>query len=367
MKRHLIFYIISALLFSCSSTKDLSQYEISTEKKVALNEIFSGYSYTMLETMEDAILTNVKKIIVDDSYISVQDKNHVVVFNKEGKFLSKINAYGRGHNEYMSLDDYAIQDSRFYILSRAQKAILVYDISGKFIKNLKLDDWYNHLVFSGKDVVILSSENSNMSKKSFLLYDVAKGRKIRVLDPFERNENMLFGDYTPFCGKSENGYYVTHCFDHDIYEITTEDIKPYASFSFANKGQLPAGAPSMSYFDLFEATQYKSVVKNMELYCKLESCSYVTFSMFGTEGGILPYVCRLNSDGSCQTACIGDKYSEKFPYITKPMAIYKDNLVSVCDPSLILSIEKNHNIDTFSSKGLTKESNWVVFFNKLSH
>ena len=147
-------FIVSVLLFSCSSMKDLSQYEIATEKKVALNDIFSGDSYTMLETTEDAILTNVKKIIVDDSYISVQDKNHIVVFDKEGKFLSKINAYGRGHNEYMSLDDYAIQDSRFYILSRAQKAILVYDISGKFIKNLKLDDWYNHLVFNGKDMVI---------------------------------------------------------------------------------------------------------------------------------------------------------------------------------------------------------------------
>lgn len=367
MRNLAILALIIPLLFSCSAGKDLSCYEIDIDNKAEINNIFAGYTYVLLETTDKAILTDVKKIDISDKYISVQNKNQVVVFDRSGKFLSKIDAFGRGRGEYISLTDYAIQDSRVYILSRMQKMINVYDLSGKYIKSLKLKDWYNHIVFCGNDTAILSSENANMSKKNFLVYDIANGYKIKAFDPFGKNENLLFRNYTPFCSKSENGYYVTHPFDHDIYEIDSEGIKPCVGLSFVGKGKLPSRAASMSYAELLEATTHKSVVQNLGLFCKLDNCSVVTFDMFSDVGGMSTYVCRVDSSGQCRTACIGDKFSDAFPYMTKPMAVYKDCLVSICPAELIVQIEKYYKLSNFSKLGLSKDSNYVVFFNRLSH
>ena len=356
------------LLFSCSAVKDLSSYEVDMDNdKAKIEDIFDSYTYVMLETADRAILTDVRKVDVSDRYISVLDKNRVVVFDRSGKYVSRVDAYGRGHGEYVSLDDYAIHDTCVYVLSRMQKAINVYGLSGKFVKSLKLDDWYSHIVFCGDNTIILSSENANDSKRNFLVYDVAKGRKIKSLDPFGKNENMLLGDYTPFCGRSEGGYYVTHPFSHDIYEIDADGIKPCMALSFADKGKLPQGAEAMSYAQLVEATTHKSVVKSLGLYCRLPGCSFVTFDMFGKVGGMVPYVCRIDSGGLCRVASIGDEYSAMFPYITKPMAVYGDCFVSACPAEVILGIEKYYKLSKFSKLGLAKESNYVVFFNRLKH
>lgn len=358
---------LSSLLLSCAANKDLAQYEIDVDKKSEMGSLFKSYSYVMLENTEKAILSDIKKLNVDDKYISVSQKNEVVLFDKSGNFVSKINAHGLGHGEYVSLDDYAIQEDCVYILSRAQKTINVYNLKGNFVKELKLKDWYSHLVFCGKDTLLLSSENANMSKKNFLVYNAANGKNIKTFDPFDRNENLILGNYTPFCGKSERGFYVTHPFDHDIYEIDSKGIKPYLNISFTGKGKLPANAKSMSYSQLLEATTHKSVVQSLGLFCKFNDCFYITFDMFSNNGGLGTYVCRFDMNGNSKTVCIGENFSNDFPYTTSPMAVYKDNLVSICPADIVLRIEKYYNLNKFTKLGLTKESNYVVFFNKLRH
>ena len=64
-----------------------------------------------------------------------------------GRFIGKIDRLGKGHNEYLSIDDFIVRDSLVYVLSAMQYAILVYDVYGHPIKEIELDAFYKHLTF----------------------------------------------------------------------------------------------------------------------------------------------------------------------------------------------------------------------------
>ena len=78
-------------------------------KEIVLEHFFSGYDYVMLETNENALLGNVEKMKVDSSVIAVQDKGRILLFQHDGKFITKIDKLGRGAGEYLSVEDFVLK------------------------------------------------------------------------------------------------------------------------------------------------------------------------------------------------------------------------------------------------------------------
>jgi len=124
---------------------------------INLDEIEDGkYGYTssffkkavpiILESHDDALIGEVKRLIVSESYIFILDAKQgkgVFVFDKEGAFVRKIGRIGEGPGEYLNPSDFTINpDSGFvYILDKELQKINTFRISdGDFLSSVKMQN-----------------------------------------------------------------------------------------------------------------------------------------------------------------------------------------------------------------------------------
>ena len=355
------------MLFSCASTEDsVRTYNIDISHKASLEDYFEGYSFVRLETNKECLLATPQKIEVANNLISVLDHNKIFLFDMSGKYLSKIDHIGNGHNEYMAIDDYALQDTLVYILSRAQKAILTYGLKGNMIRKISLKDWYAHICFSGKDTLVLSSENANESGKNFLVYDVKHERIIAEDDDFKKNESLLFGSFCPFVGY-KNGVLVTHPFDYRVYCLKKGGMENFCEFQFKTKENSDFIKQGASYNELMEKSTNRNVVKFIGPLCFAGNNMYLTFELFDTVGGLGKHICKIDAKGKATNVRLSEKFDKRFPYIMDPMGWYAGSLVSIASAPWILQIENDHKLSKFHKLGLTKEDNCIIFFHKLRH
>lgn len=367
MKNFSIYLFFIFMLFSCASTEDsVRTYNIDIKHKATLEDYFEDYSFIRLETNKECLLSTPQKIDVANNLISILDHNKIFLFDMSGKYLSKIDHLGNGHNEYMAIDDYALQDTLVYILSRAQKVILTYSLRNEMVRKMVLKDWYAHICFSGKDTLVLSSENANGSGKNFLVYDVKNKRVIAEDDGFKNNENLLFSSFCPFVGYNK-GLLVTHPFDYRVYCLKKNGMEDFCEFRFITKENSDFIKQGVSYDKLLEQTTNRNVVKFLGPLCFVENNMYMTFELFDTVGGLGKHICKIDAKGKVTNVRLSEKFDKKFPYIMNSMGWYDGSLVSIASASWILQMEKDHRLSRFHQLGLTKEDNCIVFFHKLRH
>lgn len=362
----ILFFIILAIS-SCSTTGErVCAYHVDVAQRANLKDFFSNYSFVRLETAKECLLATPQKIIVNNNIISVLDHDKIFFFDEQGKFLSKISHVGKGHGEYIAINDYALQDTLVYVLARAQKAIYTYGFHGDMIKKISLSDWYAHICFYGKDTLVLSSENANESGKNFLMYDISKNKVIAEYDDFNENENLLFDTFSPFVG-FKNGLLVVHPFDYRIYRLTKDGMEDFCEFQFKTKENADFIKKGISYNELLEKTTNRSVVKYLGSLAYVGNQMYLTFDLFDTVGGMAPHICKIDADGRATNVRLFEKIDKRFPYLTNPVGWHEGSMVSFASASWILQKEKKYKLSKFNKLGLTKEDNGVIFFHKLRH
>lgn len=237
------FICVLFFLFACSKhSSTVPTFSVDVQQRDSIEHFFSGYDYVMLETNENTLLGNVERMKVDSSVIAVQDKGRILLFQHDGKFITKIDKLGRGAGEYLSVEDFCVKDSLVYILSRAQRRILVYDWKATFVDKIDLDDWYQHFEIVDDKLMFLSSENSNEKQYDFVVFNYAKSEDMNMFSPFENNEGITFKNFTPFSGTFNGGYYVLRPFDYTVYRLSRTGFEPYCLFEFNTKEQIEQGA-----------------------------------------------------------------------------------------------------------------------------
>lgn len=321
--------------------------------------------YVKLETSEDCLLANIERLKISADRIFAMDKEQIFVFDRQGAFVTKVSDRGRGKGEYLSITDFAAKDSLLYILSRGQKKILVYNESGKFVDEIMLDNWYNHLEFFNDNIVLLTSENSNDEKWNFVFYDLATRKCVRKENPFNRNESIILNDFNPISGRTDGGFYVVNPFDYTVYKLDNDSFAPYCRFRFNTETQLPSeGNPS--FVEIIDDVKNKSVVKYLGMFKERENGgAFLTFELFEPKGGIGTFLCVVDGNGDSRVIRILEEYSSQYPYLSAPKCMYENSIVSVASASTVLNIEEMHDLSLFHDQGLTRESNPVIFFHKL--
>lgn len=366
MKNSLICLLVlfSLIHVSCMEPKEMVSYDVNLDKTSGKGAFFSGYHYVRLDNDKDCLLSGIEKVLVTDTYISILDKDRILFFQPDGRFSSKIERRGRGTGEYRKIDDYAIQGNLVYILSRLEKKIKFYTFDGNYVGKMDLNDWYMHMTFYKKDTLVLSSENSNNTQKNFLMIDMKTPKEVGQYDSFSKNESMTFPSCPVFCGSDDEGLFVIHPFDYTIYRLNETGISPYRSFNFPNHN-ISEDMQAMSYYDAYMKTKNAPVVKYLGLYKETSNYTYATLQMFDVNSGLCPYIYQIDAKGKSSVMKLGWDFSKNAPYVSKPLAIYKDFVVSALPAKQVLSREEYYKKETFKKKGLTPKDNYVLFFNKL--
>ena len=172
MKR-VLFYMSALIILGACSGGNRKTVSLEDMPVVAHQEVRDGQELTIcnLELIADTIdlplsyfvedlqmvrldnrdeaLVGKGRVSVSENYLLVASSNHIPykLFRRDGTFVGTVGSIGQGPGEYTMIYDVQIDEKsgRIYMLPWNATSILVYDLQGKFEKNIPLNKKYEKL------------------------------------------------------------------------------------------------------------------------------------------------------------------------------------------------------------------------------
>lgn len=246
MRTTILLLIFVPFLFCCKN-KDVESesaikkivLDLNTSQHIGFSEFAESIDFTLFEQTDESNISLVKRIISHkDRYylLNTQGYTHctILVFDKQGNFIYKLDKRGGGPDEYVELEDFAIDKKNDeLVLLTYPKGIYVYDLEGNFIRK----DLGKH----GRDVAVDTKGNiyqtmSCSEESPFrLLYispnDTCFYAPVEKKD-YQRTNNFAFqNEFETFRDK------VYYSFPHGdtIYNVTNGQNIPHLFIDYNGK------------------------------------------------------------------------------------------------------------------------------------
>lgn len=244
------YVLFLALTTSCSENKNaenkIKRIGISDEMiddKSDYSDIIEVLEVVKLQTSENSIIGEIRKIEYINDKFYIKDKNQVLfIFDSNGNFIHKLNKRGRGPKEYLEMRDYYVNDKGF-ITVLSYKALITYNSNLEFIDKRK----FNITSKSGRDLNPLNffqtKNHTFLHMGSFGLKHV-EPRKESTIYCINKN-NEIIKEFIPITSgltghqsyyRSGDATYNSHSYGNDtVYSVLENEIKPVWFIDFQNK------------------------------------------------------------------------------------------------------------------------------------
>ena len=146
------FVLISIIfpLWGCNTQNEENENFARINIEISTNEDieFSNIRFLNLETNTNNLFSNIYKLKITENRIYILTNmpiSGLYIFNKKGKFIFKIDNYGRGPGEFYMLEDLYVNEEKgiIEVYDIGNQKNLFYDFNGNFIK-----EWKHNLYFS---------------------------------------------------------------------------------------------------------------------------------------------------------------------------------------------------------------------------
>ncbi|MDR2586141.1 MAG: 6-bladed beta-propeller [Prevotellaceae bacterium] len=211
---------------------------------VDVKALFSDIGFIKLDTSSKAYMYMpfTLRVLKDKIYIlDIGVHGAVLMFDISGKFIRKIGEIGRGPGELLSMHGIEIDynRNRLYITDNSGSQTVAFDLDGNYLFSVPLGD------IGGFNAITPSGNIVNESFNSSFGYDfknMVQRENIKILDTtgkvlmqgFEYNHSRKINAMFKTLSVSESGH-VTFCpvFCDTIYSVTESSITPLYSFDFS--------------------------------------------------------------------------------------------------------------------------------------
>ena len=224
---------------------------------VNLSEIADSIKLIRLKTEGDDVIGRAIIIVIKKKYIYVQDslQDIVFVFNKEGKYVSKLNKRGQGPGEYAVMGPLFVDDNEEYIelMDFRRKMVLKYsNISFEFIESTpfpnlnfetckKHDNYYycatkqyDNFINDIKTIAGLIIVDDKNNLKTFFNRDV-------------ETDNQYYAIHIEsFTINNKNELFMSLMFDNTFYKLKEGEVYPIISVDFGKYGMNNSMVGSLS-------------------------------------------------------------------------------------------------------------------------
>ena len=164
--RRLLFATLLLLAFvGCSANKNSGEVAVvevnplSTDV-IPLSSFVKDVEFVSLELTDDSVIKRVNELFFyEDKYIVADHGSDAIyMFDKQGKYLSKIARKGRANNEYLNLDDVMLDEQRGLLIIKdfSSKKFLYYNLAGECIDVQSFKENCTHYF---QDVINLANGN----------------------------------------------------------------------------------------------------------------------------------------------------------------------------------------------------------------
>lgn len=236
-----ILIIISLIIISCSSKQRNIEEEniildVNKNDKVSLFDYFSDVNIIPLETKKDSYLSFPlgeadKVVLYKDKFFFLDFKlNDILVFNKNGKYLYRLDKEGRGPGEHRSIKDFNINrfTNNIEILSLEDQNINIYNSDNfEFIDKIKIPNsiplvyQFHHL---HAKVYAFKTHQNNIE---IHIYNINNNKIINTKYKSPKwltNTSYVSSSRSPFYIYNDSLFY-THIFNGEIFNIDPIDYK----------------------------------------------------------------------------------------------------------------------------------------------
>lgn len=275
--------ILIVLVPSCRKGRQKAVTPAEIVAKVDVSESDKGFDVCQianlekvipLETVGDALISEIDKLEMDDSHIVILDKRMrtVWLFGIDGKFIRKIGRLGNGPKEYVSLDDMCFdkENGTVWIWDRVKQVMLEYDLAGDFLKEVATGFSSNVFAKTNEGFWLYYSYLKNPDNNSLILVNEEMDHLVKGF--FATKETFpvsLSSGFTSWAGKE----YFYFPLSNVLYSLDGTEARPYIEFDFGEQTLPYSKIMNMSpeeYETLIGSGSYLGRLNNIRLsdkYC----------------------------------------------------------------------------------------------------
>ena len=180
---------------------------------VKMSDMFNEFTFIQLESNDDCIVPEVRKIIdVSDTLVVLSSTGEVYTFNRNsGKYIGEISAKGEGPEEYVEATDIVVNAKHnIGIIDRIKGNIKFFSLNGTFVEDKFINGnvgWMNmaELANDGK-LLVCNQLTGGMppQKYAYALVGLDTNESLALFDEFSP---VTVGNYsTPFAEKPITAY-----------------------------------------------------------------------------------------------------------------------------------------------------------------
>ena len=110
--------------------------------KVELSDLVDSVHYTVLETSDSCLLGEIEDVKKVAGYYFVRDNFGLYAFDDKGRFVNEISHKGNGHEEYVNLDNFYIDESRGLVglVCNFSKKIMFFSYDGTYHSTIRMKE-----------------------------------------------------------------------------------------------------------------------------------------------------------------------------------------------------------------------------------
>jgi hypothetical protein len=191
--------------------------EISSDN-FSMTDIIDSSYFIPLEANDESLIKAIDKIVFDYDKIFVLDKqgnNKILVFDRQGKFVSSIGKIGKGPGEYIEISDFCLdtQDKMIYLLCERRR-LMLYNYNGDFVEQKNVDFHAAKMEYSNEHFYFIGDQQDFFN---LLVTDI----NFKIIDKFFSDKD--WGSNTRLLihplQKMDSLVYYFRFLDDNIYEI----------------------------------------------------------------------------------------------------------------------------------------------------
>ena len=254
--------IISYAIVSvgCKSTKEeavLKDYptiklDLSNEPVFIRPDSLLGEKVIIpLETTEESIIGEIDKleIVHDTLYILDDDQDMIFLFDKTGKYITRIADIGRGPQEYLGIKDFHIDDSIIYVAADQNQKIFCYNLQGDFLHSFPIEGYFIQNITTDSNYIYVYHNFFHPQNWNVAVYN-KKGctlhKQYKYYPPQQDNSCYWRCAWT----SCNNKVYASFPYEYNIYQLFPDTCKIIATYDCGKKNMFPKEWSTFSVIQL---------------------------------------------------------------------------------------------------------------------
>lgn len=197
-------FVCASIMHGCSNKRsfdgnvEVIPIDFDKSEKVSMGDIFSHIEVISLEESPDAYLKDIDEIYIQNNNYYIKDHQTLFVFDSLGNLkYNTRNRYGRGSNEYFSMNGHFIEKNGDITVMDWNGKILRYDPSLNLKESYKVPlkgvDYYDDIFQIDDDILVLSTSPSKNDSVYWNFYSISKRKIVGSYIKELRTDGIRYG------------------------------------------------------------------------------------------------------------------------------------------------------------------------------